>query len=202
MKSNYNGVKLAIDFHGVLADLAQALIIRQGGPPPYVEDIRTWEHPLFDGIWETCKDPLLYEVMFPIRDAVQAMQGLDRSGYDITIATHQPPEAFQYTANWLNAYGIPFDKLILLKDKSRIPANIMVDDNTGNCIAFADRTGPACIFGQPWNKKVGLVPKGMAHPLVRRVGWNNVLEQIRTWSWVAGRVPHIASKAPANARSR
>ena len=200
MKPNFNGVRLAIDFHGVIADLAQALIIRSGGPPPYVEDITVWQHPLFDGAWETCKDPTLYEYMFPIRDAVQAMRGLDRSGYDLTIATNQPPEAFEYTANWLAAYDIPFDKLILLKDKSRVAAHILVDDNTQNCIGFADTTGPACIFGQPWNRSNKSADT--AYPLTRRVGWNNTVEQLRTWSWVDGRVPFIASKAPANAHSR
>ena len=182
MKSNYNGIKLAIDFHGVIADLAQALIIRQGGPPPYVEDITVWHHPLFENVWETCKDPSLYRYMFPIHDAVLAMRGMDRSGYDLTIATNQPTEAFEYTANWLNSYGIPYDKLILVQDKSRLPCNILVDDKPANCIGFADKTGPACIFGQPWNKRVR-GEDSLTHPLVRQVGWNKTLEQIRTWSW-------------------
>lgn len=194
MKSNWNGVKLAIDFHGVIADLAQALIIRADGPPPYVEDITTWHHPLFNDVWGACKDPKLYEYMFPIRDAVQALQGMDRSGYDITIATNQPYEAAEYTKNWLRAYGIPFDAFMLTtNDKSRLPVHILVDDKPENCIGFANASGPAVLFGQPWNK-----PRTKAspatHPLVRRIGWNATLEQIRSWSWVAGQVPFIRSK--------
>lgn len=193
MKPARNGVNLAIDFHGVLADLAQAqIILRRGGPPPFVEDITSWMQPVTWG-WDydaDLRNPKLYEYMFPIRDAGNAMRGMHASGYSLEIVTDQPADAMQYTANWLAAWQIPYDKLTRTADKHHTGTDILVDDKAGNCQKYARTRGPALLFGQPWNR--GFETGITAHPLVRRVGWAATLEQIRQWAFQERRFQYVS----------
>ena len=197
MKENWNGVHVVVDLHGVIADFAHACIIRSGGPPPYQDEITEYEHPIFNGCWDKLKDPeYYYPVMPPIKDAVSAMQGMYSSGYYLTIASNCPREAHEYTVNWLEAWGIPFDRYLDQGDgitqrdgKNPAGGHILVDDKIDNCAKYAAQIGPAILFGQPWNRNDSMWPN-----YTRVVGWQQTLEQIRRWAHVDGRVPYIRSK--------
>ena len=180
MKNNWNGKHVVLDFHGVIADIAQAEIILQGGPPPFVEDIDRYDHPLFSNCWEHLSNPDLYKFMAPIYESQQAVKGLVDSGYFVTIATHQPPGALEYVTNWLANYAIPFDDLVLTENKNRVGGDILVDDRPSNIQRYVAYQGPAVLFGQPWNKDFRFIGR---YPALRFVGWNRVLEGIRSLLW-------------------
>ena len=138
----------------------------------------------------TLKDPHdLYNIMPPILHAPEAMAGMADSGYYITIASDSPEETREANINWLKWWGIPFDRYVQAEDKCVAGGHMLVDDRTRNVERYARRVGPAILFTQPWN--LGWTPPLTSHPLVRTVGWQRTLEQIRKWSYREGRVPFL-----------
>src|SRR3990167_10126583 len=169
-RETLEGVRINVDFHGVIADLVSALVYTMGGPPPYTKDITYFDHPITTGVWEKLKHPGLYEWMPPIALAQSHINGMYQSGYEIAIVTDQPEEAYPYTLQWLNMHGFKFDDLHFLKDKNEAGPHILVDDKSENVWRYADAVGPAILFSQPWNREWSI--PGTRYPLMRGKGWD------------------------------
>lgn len=202
MKPNWNGVHVVVDFHGVIADFAHAVIIRAGGPPPYQDEITQYGHPVFNGVQEKLSDPeWFYPVMPTIVHAQEALTGMMASGYYITIASDSPHTSREPVLNWLQAWKVPFDKYMdgadgidLEAGKNCAGGHILVDDKPENIVKYARRVGAAILFGQPWNASWDSGPALTSYSILRRVGWQKTLEQIRRWSHVEGKVPYLGGR--------
>ena len=179
MKQGWNGVCINVDFDGVIADLAAAIIILKGGPPPYVDDITYWKHPLFRDVRAVISDPKVYEYIYPLPQAAEAMKGLYSSGYYMRIVTDCPEQAREYRENWLQSWGIPFDELLITANKNEAGGDFLIDDKPDNVQRYADNVGPAILFGQPWNRNDALFVT--QHPAERYTSWGGAVEQIRRW---------------------
>ena len=87
----------------------------------------------FDGvIHDNCHPSEGHKMGPPIKDAVEAIQGLKKRGIEIIIYTARisktaegSGESKKHIADWLDYFKIPYDKITNIKE----PSDFYIDDN-------------------------------------------------------------------------
>lgn len=191
---------LVVDVDGVLADQVPPVLDRineKYGLGVRKKHIKRWDQAIADTdikveIESSLLDPEFVLGMRLIRDARRALVELAKS-HHITIATNRDPSVDEFTKEWLQKKGIPFDDYVNTKKegKGAISGHILVDDYPKNLIDFSVGGRLGILFTQPWNENddsFGEAIKG--NRLVRARGWDEVVEIIKSHEWdgMAGRL--------------
>lgn len=177
-----------VDFDGVIANMIGALIVVRGGGIRY-EQIDRFDHPWIQAggpgrFADDLRNPMLYELMQPYVFVDRALQGLMDSGYTVNITTSRNPNLREFTENWLALHNIPFHSLAFVDDHKReVGPDILVDDRLRTAAEYANTTGPAILFKQPWNQSEVernlFLTAPIRFTLIEAASWNSVVEAVR-----------------------
>jgi 5'(3')-deoxyribonucleotidase len=115
----------------------------------------------------------LFRTAKPIPGAPQALRRLSLAGVRIRIITHRlfisnfHQTAVQQTVEWLDTHGIPYWDLCFMKDKTKVGADMYVDDSPTNIQMLRQSTKPdrVIVFTNSTNRT-------LAGP--RAENWNDV----------------------------
>lgn len=93
------------------------------------------------------------------RGAVEHLCRLRDSGHSIHIITNRsfgthPGRSQSATADWLRAWGVPYDTLTFSADKTIIKTDFMIDDNVDNFWALRASGCRAVVMDQQWNQEL------------------------------------------------
>lgn len=167
--------KIVIDVDGTLADTVPAALnmVNQSRGTRFSKDMVTewnWRLPGTD-------DNIGSAIRFffdtrgridPVPGAVSAVKELSERFY-IVVATARPLYLKDWTVTWLFKNEIVFHDLVMIREKYRLNASILVDDDY-RTVAMASQLGQTGIlFHQPWNS-------GVYDPTA--VDWDDVLEVV------------------------
>jgi 5'(3')-deoxyribonucleotidase len=102
----------------------------------------------------------LFRNILPISGAAQSLRRLSGLGVRIRIITHRliiqnfHQVAVQQTVAWLDKYGIPYSDLTFMKDKSKVGADMYIDDSPENIEMLRASTQPdrVIVFGNSTNR--------------------------------------------------
>ncbi len=75
-----------------------------------------------------------------------------REMYFVHMVTHQFPGNEVYALEWLENYGVPFDAISFIQDKSKIYGDILVDDGPHNLTSLFYNGVPVACIERPWNE--------------------------------------------------
>lgn len=164
-------MRIALDCDGVLANFAQAYLNELGLQHTHrYEDIRSVGIPESFGLGPEADlqvETAVRERAFcaripPYPGALDFVQSLQEKHEVIACTSPWTPDWIPQRAIWLEeVVGIPLRKQVHRWDKQNERADLLIDDNTQNCISFGSRNGgllrpanqfpKAFLFAQPWN---------------------------------------------------
>jgi len=158
---------IAVDVDNVLADtvgtfvklwnsrLRKKISVDQIKHPKIIGSVRTDPNfviSLLDEVWENWTNLPLIEP-----DAAETCEKLRNLCGRVIIATSRPKRSIEQVKSWLNSKQIRYDEFISLDytaSKTDLPADILIDDDTGNIGYFADNDRIGILYDQPWNKSI------------------------------------------------
>ena len=89
----------------------------------------------------------------PIQNAPEVVRSLKADGFRIIIVSNQPNvRTKQFTLDWLEKNGVPYDGIAFIREKQYIDADIFVDDSTANLEAIRAANKIAVAIDQAWNQ--------------------------------------------------
>jgi 5'(3')-deoxyribonucleotidase len=148
---------IGIDVDGVLRDFPQAICNiwnKEYKTRLQPRDITHWDlRQTFKGIktpefyYEHGEDLFLNSKMYI--NSAYYMHELKEAGHEMVIVTNQPRGLEDLTIKWLNNHKIPYDGIMITKDKGLFKGDILVDDATINLNRFSSGL-PIC-YKQPYN---------------------------------------------------
>jgi 5'(3')-deoxyribonucleotidase len=107
---------------------------------------------ILDEVWENWTNLPLIEP-----DAAETCMKLRNLCGRVIIATSRPKRSIDQVKSWLNFKRIKYDEFISIDyagSKTALPADILIDDDTGNIGYFADNDRIGILYDQPWNKSI------------------------------------------------
>jgi 5'-nucleotidase len=158
---------IIIDIDDVIADLLPQwlyLYNHEYDEELTPEDITDWDMTLFcrDDIYKYLELPNLYDFVQPIEGAYEGVVSLANAGHKLHFITakHHPSKLA-----WMRRHKF-FDlgDYIVLEDKSKFPADLIIDDRPETVLNFPQH---AILFDRPHNRK--------CHFPYRMQGWSMVL---------------------------
>jgi 5'(3')-deoxyribonucleotidase len=104
----------------------------------------------------------LFRIVEPIAGAAQALRRLSLLGVRVRIITHRlfipnfHQTAVQQTVEWLDQHGIPYWDLCFMKDKTKVGADMYVDDSPTNIQMLRATNKPerVIVFTNSTNRKL------------------------------------------------
>ena len=124
----------------------------------------------------------VFQQLPPVPGAIASLDALVRSGHTLHFITSRASKAIDTTYKWLDAHGLPIDRVYFNKEKGwlahKLKLGAHIDDGMHNLdgIAQDSRLTKTIIYDRPWNRSV---PYVAAHERVR--DWTqafNVLDRI------------------------
>jgi len=92
----------------------------------------------------------------PYPGAVEAVRAWREAGHFIQITSHRVTDAYEPTARWLDAIGLPYDELHCSFDKvsrcTEIGIEVLIDDSPVNLAAAAAAGIVPATIEHPWNR--------------------------------------------------
>jgi uncharacterized HAD superfamily protein len=157
-------VRLAIDIDSTLHpywdQLAEIAHRRYGVELPYDQQF-TWEIPQLEpeqlkAIVEETHGPDHVLAAAPYPGAVETISAWHEQGHFIHITSHRATDAHAYTAEWLDAIGLPHDELYCSYDKIarcvELGIDVLIDDSPVNLTQAVEAGITAATLEHPWNK--------------------------------------------------
>jgi len=128
----------------------------------------------------------LFETMTPIPGAPQGIRRLGAEGVRIRIITHRlfirwfHETAVAQTVRWLDAHGIPYWDLCLMRDKEAVEADVYIEDTPTNILRLREMNRPVIIFSNSTNVNMDDEPGGRAN------SWLEAEDLVRTryYAWL------------------
>ncbi|MDP4088502.1 MAG: hypothetical protein Q8930_04410 [Bacillota bacterium] len=158
--------------HGIIKeiDMSDYLIERYFGWSEYMNNefwTKNYKHALTNTV--------------PLPCAVEVISRLKGENVEIDIITARREGLREITINWLNRHGIPFDKLIMSREKAKAciesRIDLMIEDEPENCEAISEHTTVLCM-AYKYNERL----EG-SNNLIRVSSWmeiySEVIERIR-----------------------
>src|ERR1700761_440530 len=124
--------------------------------------------------------------ILPVPGAKRVLTNWRSRGVCISIVTGRPPECHDVSCEWLNANGIPFDRLVIadkyrrhaasgvppisLEELARMPFSLIIEDSLEVATYLAERTTADVVLRNcPWNMQA------VDHPKIRRCSsWGEI----------------------------
>jgi len=178
---------------GVLAEMLPHLIYllnRYHGESLTVKDITTWDisshcqNATAEHVKDYFREPGFFRHLYPLPGAVEAVNLLLDHGYNIIIITASAKVTRTDKLVWLKNHlpGIDPEKVHFEYKKHKIKADMLVDDNVDNCVAYKQAHPSALVvcFDAPYNQDfTGLRAKNWSDVL----RWIETAEAIRPDTW-------------------
>lgn len=94
----------------------------------------------------------------PDPEWVELLSLLRAEGHRVHLTTNRSvPGSKAATEAWLTDHDIEYDSLIFTKDKTIVSADLLIEDNIDNILAWSfDR--PVIVWRQPWNDELEVAP--------------------------------------------
>jgi len=110
--------------------------------------------------------------------AQQTLARLHSEGYRIFILTARSSNLIEMTKKWLKEKGIPYYRLLHLKEGEKHNANVnldlVVEDNLEDAIGLTQKVKKVLIYDHPWNQSKNV------RKLVKRVyNWDDIYKEIK-----------------------
>jgi hypothetical protein len=131
----------------------------------------------------------------PIAGAADVLKAWQNTGIDIHIVTGRPPSTFQASADWLEKYDFPYNKLSFVDKYGRNHAHIdgvdiitldelkllkfgMAIDDSPIAISFLIEytDNPVIVFDRPWNTDLAELKD--SPQITRCKTWNDIADQM------------------------
>jgi hypothetical protein len=158
-------MKIIVDIDNTLWALAPVLYERLREVSPDILPMDRW------GAWEFWEKDMDKKVFYrvlreihmaqedfpPYSDAGQFLISLRERGFSIVIASHREQGAYGSTVRWLRKYGLVFDEVHVVNDKSQLFGGVFgIVDDSPITLEKAKKAGivtTGLIF--PWNEGLG-----------------------------------------------
>lgn len=134
----------------------------------------------------------------PRAGALESLNSLISTGYDIAIVTGRPLSAKKLTEEWLEKHGIKFHHLLFVDKYSRVLPNtrfafaVSLEELSGMQFCFAvedscemaeflswNMSIPVALMDRPWNQHFQGVSDAPSSLVRRCRDWNDVMETFR-----------------------
>lgn len=182
---------LGVDLDGVVADFYPALretfaewrgVPVTSLPTQFGPDLAEWgaqpgEYEQVHRFAVTQRD--LFRRLDVVPGAPQALRRLSEAGVRIRIITHRlyiantHVAAVSQTVAWLDHHAIPYWDLCFMRDKSKVGADLYVDDGPHNIRALQDAGREVIAFTAPPNENM------KPPPVLRAHSWEQVEHLVR-----------------------
>lgn len=177
-------MKIGIDIDGVISDFVKSFI--KIVKKKYNLDLREQDiyvHDLFLvlGITEEEAGELIHETLTQDLDLIpgakKSLNQLKRE-HEIYLLTARTEDLINITKNWLKRKGIPYDKLLHLREglkhQADLKLDIIVEDNLKDAIRWLRKSKIVIIFDHPWNRSFNV------RKLFRRAyNWQEIVEVVK-----------------------
>ncbi len=156
-------MRIAIDLDGVLADTMSHLCIWIGekyGIALAKEEIIEWDYnfgpnTITSEVLRAFKNESFISSLVATKGSKNAVRDI-RTEHRILIATSRPLSTQIETEKWVfKHYGAI--KIVFVREKQKIDADVLVDDNLESVLLFAKIRGHSILFEQPWNQDHGYI---------------------------------------------
>lgn len=89
----------------------------------------------------------------PVPEAKRALADLSKSGYELTIVTHRPPETHHLTKQWLSEQDFTYDEFVedVPDNKADVDGDILIDDYHGHVRNAAEANMYSILMDRPYN---------------------------------------------------
>lgn len=90
----------------------------------------------------------------PILGCTAVLRKFRRHGHTVHIVTHRSFRngAVEQTVTWLKKYGIPFDALHFVQDKTVVEVDLLLEDSPENYIASVEAKIPCVLMAHKYNE--------------------------------------------------
>lgn len=174
-------MNIGLDMDGVCYDFVGSL--KEWLKRPDLPDAKEWD--FFKSQWgmtpkqftTICNEAVDAEKLFkfgrPIPGALSGTDLLVKEGHSLHIITNRffGRRSSANTEFWLWLYGVSYDSLNFLRDKTLLNCDVFIDDSPENIEALEAAGKKTIVFDQPWNSNVTAG--------VRAKGWGEVIEIVR-----------------------
>lgn len=97
----------------------------------------------------------VYYLMKPYDGFRKHLTALYESGVEVKIITSRPDDAMDDTIGWLEEVAkVPYHSITITHEKTKIPADVYLDDMPGHIENFRRVGRRAVVFDQPYNREV------------------------------------------------
>lgn len=177
-------MRILIDMDDVLEQLIEgwvAYLNRRFGTTVRPEDIRHWtmcdNFPdlTWEQVYSAVDDPALWDEVYPMPGAVEAVRSLMDAGHEIYVvtATDYPTLAAKMDKVLFRYFPmIDWEHVIITRNKQMVRGDVLIDDGPHN---FAGGEYKGILFESYHNRTFDEASVGA----VRARGWDEVLEIIR-----------------------
>lgn len=95
----------------------------------------------------------VYYLMKPYEGFRKHLTAMYESGAEIKIITSRPDDAMEDTISWLEEVAkVPYHSITITHEKTKVPADVYIDDMPGHIENFRKAGHRAIIFDQPYNR--------------------------------------------------
>ena len=207
-----------VDFDDVLCETARGLIDlleTEHGKRVAYEEIHWFELDRsfgltaeeLRGFFQAAHRPECIEGLEPVPGAREVIARWQAEGFEVWVVTGRPPETAASSRAWLEAHGVPYDRLLFVDKYRRLPPGpdlVSLDDLAGTEFALAIDDAPAMlqylldatpvpvlIYDRPWNRRFTTPNGRTAH---RCRSWEEIAT--RAEAFLSGPAAATEAEAP------
>lgn len=178
-------MKLGFDIDGVISDFVKTfvkIVEKHYDFRLTEEDVYCHDLNLVLGISKEERNRLIRETISNGLElnlgAQQTLVKLSSEGHQIFILTARSSNLIEITKKWLKEKGIPYYRLLHLKEGEKYNANVnldlVVEDNLEDAIGLSQKVKNVLIYDHPWNQSKNV------RKLVKRVyNWDDIYKEIK-----------------------
>lgn len=170
-------MKIGIDLDGVCYDFVAAFrsYAHERFDVPYetMPQAVSWDFPVHDWGWDMetflsrfhqgVTEGDIFWVGAPYKGVAAGIRQLREQGHEVHIVTHRenvgaPGTAVVTTARWLAFWGVEYDALHFVRDKTLVAVDVFIEDNVKNFQALWEHGVPSFLRNQPYNTVSRVMP--------------------------------------------
>lgn len=114
------------------------------------DDLETFSKALFAATGQG-----VYRMMEPYKGFRKHLTSLVDNGAYVKVITSRPDDALDDTLTWLNTVArVPYHEVFITDEKTKVQADVYIDDKPGHILNFQDVGSNAIIYDQPYNRNI------------------------------------------------
>ena len=177
---------VAVDMDGVICDHVSPLLPRLSrliGRKLERKEITSWDYrigrkSLCDEVEKSLEDRRFALTFPPIRGATNGLRNISKF-FKIVIVSSRNLKHIEMTKEWLLMHNIRYP-LLMTREKQKIEANVLIDDNLEFTALFARRGRVSLLFSQPWNSDHSEIESLIQNKsIIPCKGWPSVVATVK-----------------------